>query len=384
MKKNVLLIVPTLQAGGQEKVAALTYDLLSKDYHLWLLIFEDTKQVYYPKHRVVNIHVPAAKNRLVQFFHLCKRIVLVKRFKRQQKIDLSYSFGSTANLVNCMSKATGKTIVSIRGSQSFFKRSISNYVKQKKADGFVCVSKELEAKLIKKGIGQEKVHAIYNPYDINEIQKLGMEPVGFGFEYIVTCGRLEHVKGYQHLLKAFKLVHKKYKNLHLVIVGDGSLWDSLHMLADTLGLAKYVHFTGFQGNPYKYMRRAEAYILTSISEGFPNALVEAMASGCPVVAADCVTGPREILGGKGAARKKQVIEEAANGFLVPPFLSDVSEEKEKEQILAQAICRLLACDAATRDIYRENSFSIAHRFSNEVYRKNLIDLFEEAICSNGG
>jgi glycosyltransferase involved in cell wall biosynthesis len=83
----------------------------------------------------------------------------------------------------------------------------------------------------------------------------------------------------------------------LLILGEGELHADLWRLVQALGLTDAVAMPGYEPNPFAYMRRARVFVLSSRYEGLPNALIQAMACGCPVVSTDCPSGPREILDG---------------------------------------------------------------------------------------
>lgn len=104
------------------------------------------------------------------------------------------------------------------------------------------------------------------------------------------------MKGFWHLIKAAALVRNKMPelNLRLMIIGEGR-YEVYKKLVGELGMEEAVLFTGVQSNPFALLRKADAYALTSQSEGFPNALIEAMAVGLPCVSVNCLTGPAEIL-----------------------------------------------------------------------------------------
>lgn len=122
---------------------------------------------------------------------------------------------------------------------------------------------------------------------------------------VVACGRLAPQKGYPDLLDAFAEVHRDL-GAHLWILGEGPERAALEHRIARLGLAGAVRLLGFQNNPYPYMAAADLFVLSSLHEGFGNVLVEAMATGTPVVATDCPHGPAEI------------IRDGENGLLVPP------------------------------------------------------------------
>lgn len=112
---------------------------------------------------------------------------------------------------------------------------------------------------------------------------------------IAACGRLSRQKGYPVLLRAFARVVSQH-DCALWIVGDGPDRRALEDLSRELGIRKHVTFFGYRTNPYPFMRQADVFVLSSLYEGFGNVITEAMWLGTPVVAADCESGPAEIIG----------------------------------------------------------------------------------------
>lgn len=139
---------------------------------------------------------------------------------------------------------------------------------------------------------------------------------------LVACGRLTEQKGYPYLLEAFKQVREKIP-AHLWILGQGHLREEIEATIERESWQDCVRLLGFQDNPYQYMAAADIFVLSSIFEGFGNVIVEAMASGAPIVATDCPYGPGEI------------IENGKNGLLVPTADPDA---------LAAAILKVLSDD----------------------------------------
>src|SRR5262249_24281289 len=125
---------------------------------------------------------------------------------------------------------------------------------------------------------------------------------------IVTAGRLHAQKGYIHLLEAIaELVHHRVRRqIHLRILGTGPLEAALKADIARLKLTGHVTLAGYIANPLPYYRQADLFCLSSLYEGMPNALVEAMLCQVPVLATDCLSGPGEILAG------------GRYGLLVPP------------------------------------------------------------------
>jgi GalNAc-alpha-(1->4)-GalNAc-alpha-(1->3)-diNAcBac-PP-undecaprenol alpha-1,4-N-acetyl-D-galactosaminyltransferase len=126
-----------------------------------------------------------------------------------------------------------------------------------------------------------------------------------GKHQIAAMGRLIHVKGFDRLLEAFAGVAQKHPDWQLVIMGQGTLRSELQQLIDRLGLKKRVQLAGFVSQPFDVLRDSDFFVVSSRSEGFPYALLEAMACGLPAVAMECTSGLREI------------IRDGVDGLLVP-------------------------------------------------------------------
>jgi len=145
--------------------------------------------------------------------------------------------------------------------------------------------------------------------------------------FMLAAGRLVHQKGFDILIRAFATVARECGQLRLAIAGEGPEEQALRNLVAALRLDDRVHFLGQVRGLRTLMRQADAFILSSRYEGFPNVLLEALASGLPVVATDCPGGPREIL------------RDGEFGLLVPC---------ENPVALAAAL-RCIATDAALRN-----------------------------------
>ncbi len=114
-------------------------------------------------------------------------------------------------------------------------------------------------------------------------------------EYWISVGRLVDLKGFHILLDAYALALREGNLPYLVIAGDGPRREALIAQAQRLGIERRVHFVGHLSNPYPLIRHARLLILSSLHEGLPTVLIEALALGTPVLSADCPSGPRELL-----------------------------------------------------------------------------------------
>lgn len=168
------------------------------------------------------------------------------------------------------------------------------------------VAKDLERRL---RLHADRLRVVYNPVLTSEIDELALRPVddpwlASGPPVLVAAGRLQPAKGFDLLLAAVAELRRTL-DCRLIILGEGPLRPVLERQARELGLDEAVRLPGFVANPYAYMSRATAFVLSSHFEGLPGVLIQAMACGAPVVATRCPFGPEEI------------IEDGVDGMLVP-------------------------------------------------------------------
>lgn len=144
------------------------------------------------------------------------------------------------------------------------------------------------------------VHTIHNPVVRLSVTHEAGQPVehpwfhSHGPPVILAAGRLERSKDHPTLLRAFALVVQQ-REVRLIVIGEGTQRRNLVKLSHELGIAHTVDFPGFHANPFAFMARSRLFVLSSIHEGMPNVLIQAMACGTPVVSTDCPSGPREVL-----------------------------------------------------------------------------------------
>ncbi|MCK9264909.1 MAG: glycosyltransferase family 4 protein [Deltaproteobacteria bacterium] len=178
--------------------------------------------------------------------------------------------------------------------------------------------------------------------------------------YILAIGRLNRQKGYDVLIRAFAMAKAAQAGWRLVILGEGPERSNLERLAADLGIGDAVLMPGIVREPAEWMRQAAFFVLPSRYEGFPNALLEAMACGCAVIAADCPSGPAEI------------IRHNVDGLLVP---------KEDVGGLSAAILKLME-DKALRHRLGSRAVEVKNSFHEGPIMARWDALIRKAVGSD--
>ena len=388
MKKNMLLIVPMLHQGGFERVCIRTARMLAEECNVSILIFSDADIAFDIKGLdIINIDIKSKDGRFHKVWNLLQRIQKVKQIKIKKRIDISYSFGVTANLVNVFARAQEMCWVGLRGYTDLYSKTLK--IICSRADKIVCCSKVIEDKIKSQFVNKEVVH-IPNSYDIEWIQSQAEEDIlkedqyifEDGMRVLVAVGREDDLKGYWHLIRSFTKVVQSVNDVRLLIIGEGE-YRKDKKLAEDLGIKDKVFFTGVRSNPFPYVKKAYAYVLSSRNEGFPNALVEAMALGKPVLATNCQSGPAEILfDDYQKAADDSIAYDADYGVLLPMVIweKDLHLEglDDAEIIMAEEIIKMLK-DENKHTKYAGLAKKRAEYFSDDKYKDFLLkNIYSEA------
>lgn len=389
--KRILLITPMLHQGGFERICVMTARLLQKDYEVFIAVFSMEDIAYDVSGlNVIDLNLASRRGKLGKIINVFRRCIKLSRLQRKLKIDVSYSFGTTANIANALSFGSKKKI---SACHSFEEIKETAYMKLicRKTDKVLCCSKKM-TDLAKELYGYKNIQTLWNPCDTEAVLEQSCltpdEDISFfrsTDKVLVSMGREDDVKGFWHLLKIFRKINEEESHTRLAIIGDGSFVE-YRKLAKELGIQDKIAFTGLKKNPFPYLRESSGYLLTSLSEGLPNALVEALALSLPIVSVNCLSGPAEILNEdwKTAELKKEIFS-ADFGILTPPLeeKKDLSVTwtnvdqtgillEESEELFAQAVLMLLQ-DQEIYERYREKAAGRAADFAKEAYLKELTD-----------
>jgi glycosyltransferase involved in cell wall biosynthesis len=229
-----------------------------------------------------------------------------------------------------------------------------------RAAAIVSNSADATEELVQHGVApRERITFLPNPVDFERIEARAAAPCpqrwlqpGHAEFTLLTSGRLHRQKNQALLLSALALARKDCPRLRLVVLGEGELLGALQAQAAALGIADAVDFAGYIDNPYPWVAGADAFVLPSSWEGFPNVMLEAMACRTPVIATDCP--------GAGA----EILEGGRSGVLVP---------MDDAPALARAILDLVQ---APRPERVESAYRRAREFSQDAIARRYAEVLQ--------
>ena len=363
-RRRLALVIANLGWGGAQKVlTAMANHWAAQGCEVTLISVDARRADCYfppmPQVRLVYLGAAAPSATSARaLFQNARRVVLLRRAVRAARAEAVISFLSATNVLTVLAtRGLGvPVIVSERGDpdRASLPRAwrYARAVTYRLADSLVA---QTEAALARFGSGiRRRGTVIPNP-----VASYGHAPDHDGCR-IVGVGHLVPVKGFDLLIQAFARVAPSYREWQLVLWGEGSHRDYLLALAERHGVGGRVECPGRSDAPGGWLASTTIFVLSSRHEGFPNALIEAMATGVPVVATDCpVGGPRAM------------IASGLDGLLVPP--DDI-------EAMAAALARLMGDETLRRRLGSAATKS-ARRFAEPVVMAQWTGLVEQVIAS---
>ena len=348
--KKIAFLINSLTNGGAERVLSTVVSSLKKEgYQVELICLE--KDDFYSVDDSVKVTYltqnNGKENFIKKFIMLLVLGYRLKKYIQKNNIEIVQSHLFRANYVNVFAKIFGSNhqvqlVSAVSALAKYGGSGISSKINlflinslYKYADLLIFKANAMRDEYLKFFNLETKSIIINNPIDIEKINLLKNDDkeVVFKFDkekkYIVSMGRFHKDKRQIDLIEAFRIIEKKYNNLEILFLGDGEQRANLEELVREYKLSNKIHFLGSVKNPFYYLNNSYMYISTSTSEGFPNALLEAMCCGLPVISTDCKTGPREILDPKYDTQKgylKKDLEVVKYGILIPE--NNLSKIKE--------------------------------------------------------
>ena len=188
------------------------------------------------------------------------------------------------------------------------------------------------------GIDPDHIRVLANPVDVDRVRAAIAEPIDAAIlppgdaPLIVAAGRLAEAKNYPLMIDAFAMLRQRMP-ARLCILGQGELEGELLQLIVARGLSGAVSLAGFQANPWKYIAKADVFLLTSRYEGFGNVLIEAMALAVPVVAT-------------ASAGTRDIVDQEVDGLLVDSHTPEAVAAALRRVLENRELRASLSCQAA--------------------------------------
>lgn len=301
-----VIFIPTLTAGGAERVASLLAQAWSLSRKVVVVTYFDEPRFYdIPDSvEVMSLGFHPGRRGALRAFDVCMALSLFRRcvVRLRPKFVLSFMNKYNAFCLAAMYGSGIPVIISERDSPTEKLPRIREVVRDRlypTADGLICQTHQGEEFILARLRKCKSSMVIPNPIR-RTINPADRDPA----RIILAVGRLEKKKGFDQLIEAFAGM-KCGEGWKLVICGDGSLREELSTLVCRLQISNSVEFAGAVKDLAPFFVRAGMFALSSLYEGYPNALAEAMVAGLPCVSYDCPTGPAEM------------IQHGVNGLLVP-------------------------------------------------------------------
>ena len=377
MRITLVSVAEWEYTGVDRSLAVMANEMISRGHQVTVLvpsiINPDPYGFFGLSVRVKLKDMGLKKNiRIPLFGHIAyqvSRLKVVRERIDETSPDVVVSFGNKMNLYCLLGRKhfSVPLIVSERTDPRMHKIEFTYQILRKKlypfADAVVAQTPQI-SEYLSNLVPTEAIVTIPNPVR----PMVSGDPPSWFMDYvrendkvIVLVGRLEHQKGFDLFLEAFGGLAGHFPEWKVLILGEGKMRGFLERSINAMGLKAQVHLVGVVKDPEKVLRAADLFVLSSRFEGFPNALIEAMACGLPCVSFDCPSGPSEI------------IQNRVNGLLVPP--EDVSG-------LAHAL-DIMMKDCSLREEFVQNSAEVLQCFSFDSVMDTWEDLLKRVVSGKG-
>jgi L-malate glycosyltransferase len=322
-----------------------------------------------------SIPVPVYVFPWKRFFHLdaWKAVIALRKLIRTEKVDIVQTYFETSNLWGgLVAKLSGALLLSSRRDMGILRKSryaLAYRIVNRLSDRVLAVSEEVKRFCIDADrIDPNKVSVVYNGVDLKQIAAENSDDNPFadadwaGASHVITClANIRRVKGIDTLIQTAQRVCRELPDAVFVIAGslyERDYSEEMQSMIRRLGLEKNLKLLGFVGDPVPLLKMSDAFCLLSRSEGFCNALLEAMACGVPSVVTRVGGNPEAITDGE-------------NGFLVPV---------EDDAIAAERLLTLLRDPEQGARIGESGRKSVQTRFSAEGMIQKLIGVYRDLLA----
>lgn len=346
---RIVFVIPSLQPGGMERVmATLLYHFADQhpELRLHLVLYGRKRDVFYDIPHTVQLHRPSFSfNNQLRFWHTLKTLWFLRKTINQLQADSILSFGERWNNLVLLAGLGKKwpIYVSDRCQPDKSLGQVQDMLRKwlyPKANGVIAQTAQAKQIYLQQKLN-DNIRVIGNP-----IQQSRPKPFAAREKIVLSVGRLIGTKHHAELIELFADINKP--DWKLVIVGGDALKQNnsrkLQRLISDLSVEDRVTLTGTIKEVGDWYQRSSIFAFASSSEGFPNVVGEALSHGLPVVAFDCVAGPRDM------------VSNGVNGYLVDTM------NFEKFQI---KLCHLME-DEKLRAQMAEQAPASVYQFDQEI------------------
>ena len=385
--KKIAFVTLDLHSGGSQRAASELTHFFSEHYQVYYIVFDGSDISYDISAELINLNYPPSNSKIKKIINTFRRAKGIRKAVKQNKIDVVFSFTSIANRALRFSRAKCRKIGGCRGFEDLQNNTGSYHRVIRSGCEMLFNSREMEEFYINRyPRDKSKCITIENLIHFDTIEQKSKDELEDKYrdffdthKVVTTVGILSRHKGHWDLLKSFELLREKIPDAGLCIIGhDGTYEKELIDMAKRNKYADDIILCGYQQNPFKFIAKSSVYALSSISEGLPNALLEAMVCHTPAVATSCATGPCEIM--FDDYKRPYPTDEyivADNGILTPPFDGiidfDYSNKSKSHQIYADALFRAIT-DRELVDKIVENGYNRAKKNDQSAIENNYIGL----------
>lgn len=306
-RPDIAMFLPTLSGGGAERVmVALANSFSQRGLKVDLVLVKAEGQFLSDVNnniRIINLQRTRVRSSLLplsRYLKLEKPLSMLSAMHHVNIIALLALKLSRVNTRLVLSEHISLSAHSAGPNENKLIMILMRFL-YPLADKIIAVSQEMARELVfKLGLKGDKVKSIPNPVNIEMIHERANEKLTHDWlsngqqPLLVAVGRLEAQKDYLTLIEAFAKLRSK-KNVRLVILGEGRQREILEQKIRECQVSDVIELPGFSENPYAWMKSCDLFVMSSLMEGFPVVMVEAMACGARIVSTNCPTGPAEIL-----------------------------------------------------------------------------------------
>lgn len=362
---KITLVIYALSGGGAERVMSILANYWAKigwDVTLIMLV-PPTKPPFYPLDNRIKIRslgiAEKSRSKLDAIGNTWRRVKVLRQEIVASQPDVVISFMNAVNVYNILA-CWGLNIPTIVCEHTYPGSTDANKIWQilmKWSYRYADIVTVLTQNAVPFYPPESGYRTIVMPNPVLTPDPIGVTERLLPKNSLIAVGRLDPRKGFDLLMKAFHRLQHKYPDWQLTILGEGDLRAELEQLRSQLQLTERVNMPGSVNNVRDYLAQAELFVVSSRVEGFPMGLCEAMACGLPVIATDCLSGPRDI------------IQDGIDGMLV---------RTEDLDALTAGLDALMS-DPVKRQQLAQNAPQVLDRFGLESVMKMWADAIGIAI-----